>query len=78
MNVTLDAVSADFVRQSIEMGRFKSADEMIRFALGLLHSPDSFKTLSSEINIGLEQYRKGDIKPLDMDRILAEVEEEFR
>lgn len=80
MNVSLTPRLEKLVNQKVTSGLYHSASEVIREGLRLLREQDELrhhrlKELRHEIALGLAESQRGELRPLDMKRIRAEVRE---
>jgi antitoxin ParD1/3/4 len=78
MNVSLTPRLEKLVNQKVTSGLYHSASEVIREGLRLLREQDEIrlhrlKELRHEIALGLAEAQRGELKPLDMMAIRAEV-----
>jgi antitoxin ParD1/3/4 len=76
MNVSLTPELEQLINQKVSTGMYHSASEVIREALRLLKEHDDLrkirhKELRHEIAIGMDQIKKGEIDPLDIEAIKA-------
>jgi antitoxin ParD1/3/4 len=79
LNVSLTPHLEEFVRQTVTAGRYQSASEVVRTALGLLEERERVRTakleqLRQEIQKGLDS---GPATPLDIEALLRECQEDF-
>lgn len=67
------------VKEKIESGFYKSADDVINRSLRLLqkHDEEKLKALREDILVAYEQSQRGESTPLEMQKIIAEEEEKF-
>lgn len=77
MNVNLTPELDQMVHEKVNSGLYNSASEVIREALRLMQEKDEFRRmrldeLRREINIGLEQARRGESAPIDFEELKAE------
>ena len=82
MIVTLPPELEQYVQQQIEVGVYRDSSEVIQRAVRLLMEQDiergwSLEDLRREIQIGLDQAERGELKPLDMEAIKAEARRRF-
>lgn len=80
MEITLSSELREFVERKVRSGSFPSADAVVSGALELLKQedeipPEAMEYLRREIEVGLEQSRRGESTPLDMDSIKRRVRE---
>jgi putative addiction module CopG family antidote len=80
MEITLSPELQEFIERKVQAGSFASADAVIAGALQVLKEEDelpadSIEYLRPEINIGMEQSRRGESTALDMDAIRQKVRE---
>jgi antitoxin ParD1/3/4 len=66
MNVTLTPDEEQFIKQTIERGRFNSPGEIVRAAFRLLKEQEAvyqirLEELRKEIQIGLDQAERGEL-----------------
>ena len=78
MNISLTPRLEKLVNQNVASGLYHSASEVIRAGLRLLIEQDEMKQqrlkeLRHEITLGLDEANKGELKPLNMTAIRAEV-----
>jgi len=76
MNVSLTPELEKLISQKVATGMYHSASEVIREALRLLKEHDALKQirhdeLRREIKVGIEQIKKGEVAPLDIEAIKA-------
>ena len=76
MNVSLTPELEQLINQKVSTGMYHSASEVIREALRLLKEHDALRKirheeLRREIAIGMEQIKKGQMGPLDIEAIKA-------
>ena len=76
MNVSLTPELEQLINQKVSTGMYHSASEVIREALRLLKEHDTLRSiqheeLRREISIGMEQIKKGQVAPLDIEAIKA-------
>lgn len=81
MNVSLPAEFIEFVEQEIASGEYGTASEVVRDSLRLLRREraareERLAVLRREINIGVEQARKGQFSKLSISDIAASVQDE--
>jgi antitoxin ParD1/3/4 len=74
MNVSLTPQLESFVRSKVESGRYGSSSEVVREGLRLLEERDALlrdklTTLRADIQAGLDDVDRGDVKPVDFDEI---------
>ena len=67
-----------FVEGKVRAGQFASASDVVMGALGLLKceeelSASDLKELRDEISVGLAESRRGESRPLDIQRIRDEI-----
>ena len=77
MNISLTTTLEKLVREKVQSGLYHSASEVIRAGLRLLKEQDISKEqrlrdLKREIAIGLEQAERGELMPLDIEKIKTE------
>ena len=70
MNVTLTPALEEFIREKVESGDFRSADEVVREGLRLLRQQDEGWTVSaqSKINEGWTQAKEGQLHSAEVVR----------
>ena len=78
MQVSLTPDLERFVEQKLKEGGFASASEVVGSALAMWRSqeeltPDDLDELRAEIRVGMEQSRRGESTPLDMEAIKEKV-----
>ncbi len=78
MNVSLTPRLEKLVNGKVASGLYHSASEVVREGLRLLTQQDEIRqqrlnALRREIALGLEDARRGELKPLDMGAIKTEV-----
>ncbi len=76
MNVSLTPDLERFVQEQVEAGRYHSPNEVLRAALRLFQAQELVQQLRTEklrqeIQVGLDQARRGDVAPLDIEAIKA-------
>ena len=74
MNVSLTPQLEAMIAEKLKTGLYRSGSEVIREALRLLHERDQLREirlreLRDQIALGIEQADKGDVAPLDVERI---------
>lgn len=74
MEIRLSPELQEYVERKVRTGSFASADAVIASALELLKEedelpPEYIEYLRSEIAVGMEQSRRGESTPLDMEAI---------
>jgi antitoxin ParD1/3/4 len=79
LNVSLTPHLEDFIRQTVNAGRYQSASEVVRTALRLLEESEQERAakvelLRQEIQKGLDS---GPATPLDIDALLQECRAQF-
>jgi antitoxin ParD1/3/4 len=77
MNVNLTPELDRLVNDKVKSGLYNSASEVVREALRLLSEQDEYRRirleeLRKEIDLGLEQARRGELVPLDVEAIMVE------
>ncbi|MTD99646.1 type II toxin-antitoxin system ParD family antitoxin [Paracoccus sp. YIM 132242] len=83
MHVSLTEKLEDYVRQKVASGLYNNASEVIREALRLKIAAEEsdearLQRLRDAIDIGWQQAERGELVPLDLDRILTELDAENR
>jgi antitoxin ParD1/3/4 len=81
MSITLTPEVADRIRQKIETGPYRTADEVIEEALSLLDERERVQTLRAKLQIGIDQLDRGEGEertPELMERLSREADEMFR
>jgi antitoxin ParD1/3/4 len=78
MDISLTPESRRFVEEKVRSGQFASADDVVNSALATVRAQeeltaDDVQALRREIEMGLEQSKRGESTPLDMAAIKAEV-----
>lgn len=81
MNVSLPAEFIEFVENEVASGEYGTASEVIRDSLRLLRREraareERLAVLRREINIGVEQARKGQFSTLTISDIAASLRDE--
>jgi antitoxin ParD1/3/4 len=76
MNVSLTPELEKLINRKVSSGMYHSASEVIREALRLWKEQEALKQihhqgLRREIMVGLDQIKKGQVAPLNMDAIKA-------
>jgi antitoxin ParD1/3/4 len=74
MNVSLTPELEQLIHLKVSTGMYHSASEVIREALRLLKEHDALRQIRHEelrrdIAVGMEQIKKGQVAPLDMEAI---------
>ncbi len=77
MNVSLTPELEELINQKVATGMYHSASEVVREGLRLLREHDELKRIRTEdlrrdIRVGLEQSKRGESAPLDVEAIKAE------
>lgn len=80
LNVSLTPDLEQFVSSKVASGRYQTASEVIRQGLRLLQDQETtrqaqLERLRSQINLGLEQAKRGEL--LDGDEVFEELEKHF-
>ncbi len=81
MNVTLTPELEALVERKLGEGGYRDASEVIQEALQLLAERDAYDRLRAELQIGLDQIRRGETveyTPELMERLMREAEEDVR
>ena len=83
MEIVLTREAEELIRQQVASGAYASPSEVIASSLRLFkQKADServrLEELRREIQIGLDEAKRGEGAPLDMDAIIAEVEANLR
>ena len=78
MNITLTPELEQIVIRKMESGLYRSPSEVIDKGLRMLEQEEArqtlrFQELKREIDLGIEQADKGQIKPFDPDNLLTRV-----
>jgi putative addiction module CopG family antidote len=73
MDITIPGGFQQFVEHEIASGRFRDASQVVSEALRLLEWKRRHDALRDEIRIGMEEAQRGEIAPLDLDEIRADV-----
>lgn len=73
MSITIEPDLEEFVQQELARGEYRDASDLVSEALRLLQQKRRHDALREEIRIGLEQAERGEVAPLDMEEIRAEV-----
>jgi antitoxin ParD1/3/4 len=79
MSISLASDLVAQIRAKVESGLYPSESDVVREALRALEDRDrddaaKLKQLRKDIQIGLDQIERGEVAPLDMDEIRAEVQ----
>ncbi|MEO6393732.1 MAG: type II toxin-antitoxin system ParD family antitoxin [Pyrinomonadaceae bacterium] len=74
MNVNLTPELDQLVNDKVKSGLYNSASEVVREALRLMQEKDEYRRirlsdLRREIDIGIEQSRRGESSPVDFEAI---------
>ncbi|HEY4900800.1 MAG TPA: type II toxin-antitoxin system ParD family antitoxin [Terriglobales bacterium] len=82
MNVSMTAKLERWIGKKVKEGRYQTASEVVREAVRLLAEREERRELElarlrSEIEVGLEDIRKGRLTALDMKQIKAEARKEL-
>ena len=82
MIVTLTPELEKYVQGQIEVGAYRDSDEVIQRAIRLMMEQEiesgwSLDDLRREIQVGFDQAKQGDLKPIDMEAIKAEARRRF-
>ena len=78
MNVALDPVMAEFVKEQVKSGRYQTPEDVVGGALAALESQqeevgaDELRELKAQIAVGLEQAERGEVEDWDIDELRAE------
>jgi antitoxin ParD1/3/4 len=77
MNVSLGDSFDRFVASLVESGEYQSQSEVIREGLRLLKEREELRAMKLEeirrqVAVGLEQIRRGEVAPLDLEAIKRE------
>ncbi|MDQ3755835.1 MAG: type II toxin-antitoxin system ParD family antitoxin [Acidobacteriota bacterium] len=77
MDISLTPELEELVNQKVASGMYNSASEVVREGLRLLKEYDELErlrveNLRREIMVGVEQARRGQVVPLDVEAIKAE------
>jgi len=81
VNVTLTPELEALVERKLGEGGYRDASEVIQEALQLLAERDAYDRLRAELQIGLDQIRRGETveyTPELMQRLMREAEEDVR
>ncbi len=78
MSISVSPELERLIRAKVESGLYSSEAEVIRDALRALEERDrdgatKLEALRRDIQVGLDQIDRGEVAPLDMDAIRAEV-----
>ena len=78
MQVSLSPELERFVEEKLQRGEFASPSEVVSNALSLWKAqeeltPEDLDQLRAEIAVGLQQSRRGESAPLDMDSVRTQV-----
>ena len=78
MNVNLTPELDQLVHDKVDSGLYNSASEVIREALRLMQERDEIRQvrieqLRKEIDIGYQQYLRGEAAPLDIDSVMDDI-----
>jgi len=76
MNVSLSRQLQGFIEKKVRTGRYQTASEVVREGLRLIEDRDTqralqLRRLREEIQVGLDQIEKGQVAPLDVEKIKA-------
>lgn len=79
MNISITPELQKFIEEQLKAGNYKSPDEIINTALIHLQAhvelaPDEIKELQAEIDLGLEDFERGDFVEWDPEALWSEVE----
>lgn len=82
MNVQLPPNYEQFVTEMLGTGGYRSPADVICDGLDLLRAQAVYRErrlaqLREQVEIGLEQMRRGEVSPADPMKLLEEVEQEF-
>jgi len=82
MNVSLTSKLERWISSKVKEGKYQTASEVVRDAVRQLAEREErrkleLERLRREINIGLEDIRKGRVAPLNMKQIKAEARREL-
>jgi len=77
MNVSLTPELEELINQKVATGMYHSASEVVREGLRLLSEQDELKRIRTEelrrdIMVGVEQSKRGESAPLDVEAIKVE------
>ena len=79
MNITLSPEMERYVAGKVKAGQYDSASAVIEEALSAFRVQEEFVAddaeLRSLIAEGVEQIKRGEVSPLDMDAIIAKVDD---
>ncbi len=67
MTVTLLPETEQQIRQLMESGQYQDANSVVAEGLELLRQREEFLALRAEINIGVEQYKRGEFVEMNDD-----------
>ncbi|MDB5356325.1 MAG: addiction module antidote protein family [Phycisphaerales bacterium] len=78
MDITLNPEMQRFVAEKVQAGQYASASDLVNDALAVLRdeeelTPEDIEELRRDVKIGIEEHRRGESTPLDMDAIKAQV-----
>jgi antitoxin ParD1/3/4 len=79
MSISLASDLVQQIRAKVDSGLYPSESDVVREALRALEDRDrddamKLEQLRKDIQIGLDQIERGEVAPLDMDEIEAEVQ----
>jgi antitoxin ParD1/3/4 len=79
MNVPLSRQLQGFIEKKVRTGRYQTASEVVREGLRLIEDRDTqralqLRRLRAEIQIGLDQIEKGQVAPLNVNKIQPRAE----
>jgi putative addiction module CopG family antidote len=72
VSIDLSPENERFVQDAVAQGTYHSRDEAINLAVAFLRRRDQ---LLREVNAGIEQVERGEVRPLDIDQIKAEIQQ---
>src|SRR5436190_23739580 len=78
MNVSLTPHFEELIQKSVESGRYDNANEVLRVALRLFERAEREERLRQEIQIGIDQFERGEVIPYGPDfceRVKLEAEQ---
>jgi antitoxin ParD1/3/4 len=82
MNVQIDSAQQAFINELVTSGKYASENDVIRAGLRLLQEQAAeraaqLEELRQKIQVGLDDFERGDFAELDMAAIKAEARQEW-
>ena len=78
MNITLSPEMERYIEKKVQAGHYDSPSAVIEDALSAFRVQEEFVAgdaeLQSLVSQGVEQVKRGEVSPLDLDEIIAKVE----